>query len=224
MTPQRQDSKRTFALVALAVMSILVVSVLVLVNTQPAQSSQVATLIPASAGSDGVMIKELSSMLNSRKMSDEDRKSLETKLEMAERLAAQRQVDPSKRGPKPAAQPINQPAELMSQSNEPIQDEVLEGSEGLIRPSEATVLNLWQGERNGLYYQVFAGATVEDQPQSMVIMVQTNLDQSQRKQQTYLAPQNIGALRVVEVKDMRVTLSGENGGQVVFNLESQSFE
>ena len=179
-----------------------------------------------SMGKDADMVQGLREALSNQRLNDVDRSSLQKKLELAERLAAQRATKPAVRAPKKAVTPLAVPglSPLLTESSQPIPDEIIPGSEGIVRPWEADIRNLWQGEREGWYYQVLAGAAPEDEKQGLILVIRTNLDQSQRSQQFYLAPENSGVLKVLEVQGMKVLLTGADSGPISFDLTTRKFQ
>lgn len=169
-------------------------------------------------------IQELREMLQRTSLSEEARSSVQEKLEMAERLAAQRasaRANPAlmqgDKDPGPAAS-------FMQMPEQPLEEGIFEGSQGLIRPSVADVANVWQGERSGVVYQVFAGSTVEENPRGLVIVVAMAPDRPAGERQFYTSPDEPARLRIVEVQDQRLLLEDEQGRRSFFSLESRIFE
>lgn len=173
-------------------------------------------------GVEDEQVAKLREQLQSDTLSAEGRRSLEEKLVMAERMATQRAVGAQSGGSKDAPPlPLSAPA---AATEAPLVEGIFPGSQGLIKPSQADVLNVWQGERDGVLYQVFAGSTATEPRQGALIVAQENPDKPVREQQGYLAPTGITSLRILSVEGMRVLLETDLGGSLTFDLETRSFE
>jgi hypothetical protein len=112
---------------------------------------------------------------------------------------------------------------LQSGANLSATEEIIEGSEGLVRTWEATIQNLWEGARSGVDYQVLAGAAVDHPEQGLIVMIETHPDTLQRSQHFFLAPEKTGSLRILAVKGTRLTLRAASGSQWFFDLKSHKF-
>jgi hypothetical protein len=104
------------------------------------------------------------------------------------------------------------------------EEEIIEGSEGVLRTWEADIKNLWEGKRNGLYYQVLAGSAVDDPQQGLIMVIETNPDTNQRDQQVYFTNEKVGALRITKVQGTKVSLSAANGSSMIFELSVRAFQ
>jgi hypothetical protein len=182
-----------------------------------------ATPLPPSQNGDLDMPQNLRLALQSDTLSAEGRASLETNLAQTERMAAR---------PTPAvvnnlppvilptvALPVS-PASLMEAS--PAQETIMNGSEVLVHGWEASVQNMWVGERNGVYYEVVAGASADDPSQGWIKVFETGQDQWSQK--VYLSPEKNGAVRVLEVQGTRMVFSTGSGRTVAFDLATRSFQ
>lgn len=183
--------------------------------------------VPASGNADEDQAQMLRKALANQALSAVDRAALEKKLELIDRLVTQRANGQGKAGSKGSGSLI--PPVLPPQSQPPVgilpgQDEIMEGSEGLVRPWEAAIQNLWQGERGGVYYQALAGAAPDDPSQGLILLIESRQQQNQRIQHFYLAPSSTGALRVISARGMQLILSTANGGQVIFDLSARTFQ
>ena len=218
--------KKHSILLSFVIFGLFLACALVFSQWQTAIGDPIMKLTDPSMGKDADTVRGLRAALNNSRLSETDRSSLQKKLELNERLAAQRATKPAVRTPKGNAQPFELPQSgpLLAETLQPVKDEIIIGSEGIVRPWEANIRNLWQGEREGWYYQVLAGAAPEDEKQGLILVIRTNLDQSQRSQQFYLAPENSGVLKVLEVQGMKVLLTGADSGPISFDLTTRKFQ
>jgi hypothetical protein len=219
----RKNTRNWIASILSLLMVFAIVMVL-LMQGRPAAGGP--SMQGTASGPDQQEILQLKQLLASEDLSDEARRSLEEKLEMAERLAAQRAGTGELRSTKVA--PEVPPVELfgIQQQGEPEDDEgIYEGSEGIIRPSLADINNVWQGTRGGMYMQVFAGSFSEMRGgEGVVIVIDLQPDHPSGPMTTYPAPAGAGALRILEVGETAVVLTTESGERLEFNLISRTFE
>lgn len=175
------------------------------------------------ASLDEHLVTGLAEALQSDTLSSVDRKILEEKLQMSQWLSDRRQpaMKSAKPGEKRRVQSLLPPMESTTLLS--VEDEISEGSDGNVHSWEAAIQNLWQGRRDGVDYQVLAGASVEDAGQGLLLVIEAQPDTQQRRQQYYLAPESMGALRIVRVQGTQITLSTANGGKLIFDLSTRSF-
>lgn len=188
-------------------------------RADPAAGGQAAQAsLPANA--DEVLIAQLRQSLGNDRLSQEDRQSLQSKLDAAERQAAQRGTNVSRPGPKgPQVPPVAvQPILANVDSTESI----VAGSDGLVHDWEATIINFWQGDWQGKAVQVLAGASaqVPEQGGVMVFRWQTN---GLLEKQWVNAPLGRGALTILQRQDGRLVCSETSGATLYFDLTSLSF-
>lgn len=208
---------------------LVALALLLLVGIYFPSRGQVASGNPAgeSLPNDQKMIQDMQSALNNDQLSAQDRANLEKKLQLSEQLAAQRSGNTTSRGPKTGAGTM---VPIPSASNGQVaamsitQDEIINGSEGLIHAWEAQIQNLWQGERSGTVYQVLAGAQPDDPSQGLVIVITGQSGALKRSQNTYLAPEKNGALHVIGAQGSILILQDANGGTLSFDLMSLAFQ
>jgi hypothetical protein len=168
-------------------------------------------------------VNQLLGDLNNQVLSGEARDSLEEKLRMAERMASEQAAGASLEKKEKNPPPLPQAPALIANPLT-IPDQIFEGSQGMIRPSTAEILNCWQGARGGRVLQVFAGASADHPEQGLLIVF---IEDPQQAKMTTIAvdsPAKNGALRILEVKENIMTLQAGDGSQVPFNLETLQFQ
>ena len=173
------------------------------------------------APADDAQIVQLKTALESGKLSEPARRSLQEKLAMAERMQAEQAAGAQLPRREKAAPPLPQAA--APNLPEPLQEGIFDGSQGLVRPSSADILNVWQGARNGNVFQVFAGSLPGDPSQGILLVVQIAPDM--KRKTTWLRPPGQpGALRITAAGGPLLTLAGQDGSTLTFNLDTLSFE
>jgi hypothetical protein len=169
-------------------------------------------------------VVKLSAMLDRPGMSTLARASLQEKLEMAERMAAQQAAGAAQ--PRTAKSAPVQPKTALNIEVEPQEffEGIVEGSDGMIRPSLADVQNLWQGTRAGNQFQVFAGAySLELGGEGVVILVDLSSSEPYWSPIVYPAPVGTGPLRIVDISDTHVILTTQSGAPLTFHLFDRTF-
>ena len=154
--------------------------------------------------------------LKSREMAIE-KIEIEKRLDDSQKLG---EVSPAPKIQKKQAAAGAIPAQLQVETG------VFEGSEGMIRPSQATILNYWRGVVSGKILMAFAGAKADADQKGVVILMTTSLDPavSDTVFETYVDPAQRGHLRVVDVKDGILSLQRANGDLIKFDLAKKAFE
>lgn len=185
----------------------------------PASKSPIAAV-------DEDFSKELQSALQSEQLSDADRARIEEKLQLTQQLSSR--IASAPQAAKPGSKEKERDQALLpamavgaALSSE---EEILEGSEGVLRAWEASIQNSWEGQRNGGYYQVLAGASVEDASQGLLLVIETRPESQARQQQIFLSAEKSGALRIIGVQGTKVLLSAANGGRLTFDLSTGAFQ
>lgn len=171
-------------------------------------------------------VQELRTLLNSGQLSDAGRESLQAKLEMAERMAAERQAARNALQAGPREKVISEEMRVFSapEQPQPAPEGIFEGSEGLVRPSLAQINNTWQAERSGSLYQVFAGSLPDQPEQGLLIVSQIAPDRPVGEREVYLAPSNAGSLRILSVDGQTLRLEGASGMKLSFDLDSRTYQ
>lgn len=207
--------------------ALLIAAVFTLAHNDTVFGRSLPAPVPASGNADEDQAQMLRKALTNKALSAADRAALQRKLELIDRLISQRangQGNGGSKGSGPLIPPAQPP-----QSQPPVavltgQDEILDGSEGLVRPWEAVTQNLWQGERGGVYYQALAGSASDDPSKGLILLIESQPQKNQRTQHFYLAPSSTGALRVISARGTQLLLSTANGGQIIFDLVARSFQ
>ncbi len=153
-------------------------------------------ITPVAQPTQSSSLKEgLSLNLQDGQLSAADRAALEEKLAIANRLETIRAAG--------AENPAEKEQSLYPLPEEPVMEfafangeQIIAGSEGLVRPSEASIQNLWRGVVDGNAYQVLAGALPDDEAQGLLILFETGPGAGDGSPQVYLAPDGVGSLRV----------------------------
>jgi len=171
--------------------------------------------------SEDAQVQKIREQLRQDGLSDEGRQSLEEKLQIAERSAAQQAEGSAakrsvKNPPLPAAASMEQPEDEFIEG-------IFEGSQGLVRPSQADIINVWQGQHNGEFHQVFAGSSVEPPGRGLLIVVTLDDDRPTGQRQLYLAPEGAAVLRIIEVDAGRLLLETDSGARLSFDLSTREF-
>ncbi len=177
---------------------------------------------PSQAPSGGQFVQQLQAGLENKQLSAAVRASLEEKLKLAQRLSVQPAARAVTPGPKTNTQAQLLAPRLSSGPTLAPEEEIIEGSEGLVHTWEADIQNLWEGQRAGNYYQVLAGASADDPSQGLLLVIETT-PAGQRSQHVYLTADKTGRLRVTAVQGNRVSLSTANRGQLYFDLETRAY-
>ncbi|HZW03317.1 MAG TPA: hypothetical protein VFF68_05290, partial [Anaerolineaceae bacterium] len=105
-------------------------------------------------------ITALQEALAAENLSPDAECSLREKLEMAERMRTQQEAGAKFHSTKVPLPEMEQAlaAPASASTPQPFPDVIFEGSEGLVRPGEATIINGFEGQRNGKIVQVLAGS------------------------------------------------------------------
>ncbi len=181
------------------------------------QPEQAPTPIPAN-----LQVEQMRTALQGEGLSEAARRSLQEKLAMAERMAAEQAVGAQLPRRDKVAPPL--PAAALESWPAPVQEGIFEGSQGLIRPSSADIRNVWQGERNGVLLQVFAGSLPDDPAQGIVVVVQASPEEMGRKTEWIRPPVETGALQIIEARESLLIMTGQDGTSLTFNLDTLSFQ
>jgi hypothetical protein len=175
-----------------------------------------------SASSTDKLVQNLEQALKNNQLNSADRISLDEKLKLMQSASTKPAVRTAVPGQKSNSQAQLLAPTLSRAATPAPEEEILEGSEGLVHTWEASIQNLWEGQRTGIYYQVLAGASVEDPAQGLLLVIETS-DTGQRIPHYYLTAEKVGRLRILSVKGTQLSLSSKNGGKLVFDLKTSAF-
>jgi hypothetical protein len=173
---------------------------------------------------DDPQVQALRGQLADPALSEEGRRTVEKKLIMAERMAwevAAGQAAPRTEKIAPALPA--EPAQAALQIQAADEDVLFEGSEGLVRPSLALIINGWEGSRGGARYQVFAGSTPAEPFRGALVVVELEPGRPTGAHERYLAPDGTTMLRILEATETGLILEGDAGARLFFNLALRSF-
>ena len=157
----------------------------------------------------------LQQSLQNQDLSADARRSLEEKLSLASRPAVEVGEAASKERPLTLMQ-AEEATPLLDPS-----DVIVEGSEGLVRPSEAAIANLWSGMVADTYLQVLAGAFPENPEQGLVVVIALDNGAAFPERQMLYAPSYTGQLRIVERQGNDLILTAVNGQTFQFDLTTR---
>jgi hypothetical protein len=158
----------------------------------------------------------LRAQLESKTLDAQVRKSLEEKLGMAELALKERELV----GETVYAQGMPVPTPPASRAEIAFQTGILQGGEDILPPSEAVLVNRWQGKVGQEYWQVFAGANGSDRSQGIVVRVITSLDRLNSEFDKVKAPPGDGSLTIISGDQTQLRLQSESGRQYQLNPSS----
>jgi hypothetical protein len=158
-------------------------------------------------------VERLREQLESKILDAQVRKSLEEKLGMAELALEERELV----GETVYAQGMPVPTPPAGRAEIAFQTGILQGGEDILPPSEAVLLNRWQGKVGQEYWQVFAGANGSDSSQGIVVRVITSLDRLSSEFDKVKAPPGDGALTIISGDQIQLLLQSESGRQYKLN-------
>ena len=171
----------------------------------------------------GSLTDSLSLNLQGEQLSAADRAALEEKLAIANRLDSNRATGADHRAVKEQS--------LHAVPEEPVPafafangEQIIAGSEGLVRPSEASIQNLWRGVVDGNAYQVLAGALPDDEERGLLILFESGAGDEDASPHAFLAPDGTGSLRVEAREGSRLKLISAQGGEIFFDLLEKNFQ
>lgn len=172
-------------------------------------------------------IETLTALLNSSQVDEEGKKSVRMKLDMAIRMATQEASLRPKSGQGPLPKDATPtPSAVVAQaviSTPEIAQGIFEGSQGLVKPSTATIANMWQGWLNGTGYQVFAGSQPDQPEAGLVIVVTLDPGSPTGSAVKYPAPEGVDSLRILNVNGPAISLQSKSGARLTFDLSTKTY-
>jgi hypothetical protein len=192
-------------------------------NTGSKNARAALSPMPEVTPTEDALTKNLREALENPNLSDEERTSLQEKLRMSERSQNQQAARGDAQGPKDAPTQSEQSLLPQGQALQPVEDEIIEGSEGVVESWVAEIQNLWQGERDGIYYQILAGAEAEDTQQGILILIEIHPGLISRNQTILQSPQKNGALRILSVEGYRMELVDQAENHLTFDIQKREF-
>lgn len=224
----RNMSRRTKIIVISSAAVLLIAAIITLTwalipNTGIKNASAAQSPTPGAASPKDALIKQLSADLQNPQLSLTEQASLHEKLRIAQKMNSQQLAVAESRGPKDA--PVRPENSLLpeAQAIEVTEDEIIEGSEGVIETWVAEIQNLWQGQREGIFYQVLAGADAEDPAQGILIFIEIHPGLISRSQLTIPAPAKNGALRILSVEGNLIQLVDQQENHLTFDIQKRAF-
>jgi hypothetical protein len=171
------------------------------------------------SGVTSAEVERLRQQLQSSDLDEILRQSLEEKLMMAERQAEEQAAGLAN----PASKDKNQLASAPQVTDPEPLSGLFEGGDGYFHPWQMTVVNHWIGNLKGEHTVIYAGSLGEDPLQGVLVVLTVQGDTGETRQVSYLTPEKLGALRIVEVKEDTVVLTTTDGVQMLFDLINRKF-
>lgn len=190
-------------------------------TTTAARSAAEIQSVLATPFPDNPLIEEMKAELLYSSLSKPARASVLEKLTMTERMASEKANGEEQAQKEKVPPPLPTSSALMMDSMD-VKEGIFEGSQGMIRPSMADISNCWQGVRGRKIMQVFAGSLSDQTGQAVVIIFQENPNQMNYTATIMPIPGVKGKLRIVSVKDEKMTLKAEDKSKVFFDLEKMA--
>ena len=110
---------------------------------------------------------------------------------------------------------------------EPLQVEtgIFEGSDGMVRPSQANITNYWRGIQDGKIVIVFAGSAAGKDQEGMIVVITSSVDPSISDVafEYFPAPAGIGRLRILGEKDGELSLKDTSGKLLQFQPAGRKY-
>ncbi len=166
------------------------------------------------------LARQLQEQLSSPQLSDEERASLQGRLEDALRV-----IDAQAAG---AANPAPKALQILPSTPKVLdpdfQTGIFDGPGGVFHAWEGDFMNHWQGVVDDRYVFISAGASADDPAQGIVAVTSISSDRLDVQKNIYQAPPGSGMLEVVKVEGQLVYLSAKNGQQLVFDTRDNQFK
>lgn len=151
---------------------------------------------------------------------------VQSRASLAEKLELQQRLEENQKAGEVAAAPKNKPPEFsgpgMKGMEETPMSGVFPGSDGMVRPEEAEIINYWAGSFGGSGWTVLAGSMPQD-PSRGVVIVLKNDGFSLTDYQFIAAPEDVEQLRVVSAENGMILLEDRQGRKLKFDLSSMRF-
>lgn len=151
---------------------------------------------------------------------------VQSRASLAEKLELQQRLEENQKAGEVAPAPKNKPSEFSGAGMKGIVETpmsgIFPGSDGMVRPEEAEIINYWAGSFEGSGWTVLAGSMPQDPSQGVVIVLK-NDGFSLTDYQFITAPAGIEQLRVVSAENGKILLEDRQGKKVEFNLPSMRF-
>lgn len=205
----------------LLALAILVGSLILvqLVGAQPAQSDP-AQKVAAQAPTPGLPILSEERLFDP-KLDVDSRAALTEKLEMQEQIEADRAAGAAAPAPKDQPSLLPNVAGAKDVTGQP-ESGIFPGSDGMVKPEVANILNYWVGSVDGQTLIVMAGSEPENGAMGLVIvMVNDGFSVSGYRHIT--APDGVQALRVTRQDEMMLVLEDAQSRTVKFDLSRLEF-
>lgn len=208
----------------IAILGVVVISLFIFLQSRwltPANQPNHGTVAATSTPSGEVSVPDMQKQLMNPQLDPASRASLTEKIEIAQREtqnAAAGEANPAPKTPQP--QPNQAVPSLLS-----ITPGISDGSQGMIKPSQANILNNWHGMRDGRIVTAFAGSKADDPSAGLILVLSINADPNVNDTQidTFSAPGAAGPLRIASEKDGVLTLTGAGGQLVKFDLTGRTY-
>jgi hypothetical protein len=189
---------------------------------QQAEANQAVVSTNAPPTPRQTELERLQAQLLDPKLNPESREILIKKIEILRLEEEQHQAGKKAPAPKGVEPTFETQPQAMAVAE--IESGIYNGSEGMIRPSQAQINNYWQGLLEGEVTLVFAGAAADDPEQGLVIVMNVSADSNGDVRFTRItAPSRGGALTVIAEEDGVIRLEAAGGDVLRFSPRSKTF-
>jgi hypothetical protein len=151
---------------------------------------------------------------------------VQSRASLAEKLELQQRLEENRKAGEVAPAPKNITPEFSGAGMKGIAETpmsgIFPGSDGMVRPEEAEIINYWAGSFEGSGWTVLAGSMPQD-PTRGVVIVLKNDGFSLTDYQFVAAPDGVEQLRVVSADNGTILLEDRQGKKVKFSLPSMRF-
>lgn len=171
------------------------------------------------------LVQSLTKDLDDPRLSDIARSGVEEKIEIASRMATEQAAGASQPQTTKVA-PTLEPGGAGFLNLHEYKEGIFDGSEGMIRPSTAQIVNGWQGMYEGHLNQVFAGASAEQSETGILIVFVEDPTTMSRDMKMVSAPGETGKLTIIAVdkENGKITLETLDGKTLYFNFDTSTFQ
>jgi hypothetical protein len=211
-----------WSLVGLVVVMICAGIVIRFVNADgiaPKGSAQIA--VTATKGNPPT-IADMQKQLLDPKLDPQSRQSLMDKIEVAQREEQNQSAGAANPAPKdqPGVAALNSAPVLLQ-----VESKISDGSQGMVKPSLADIVNNWHGMLSERIVTALAGSKPDDITQGLLVVFSISADPQVNDAQidVYPAKTGSGPLKVISEENGVITLTGSNGYTVKFDLNTRVY-
>ncbi|MFH1446104.1 MAG: hypothetical protein ABIG43_01665 [Chloroflexota bacterium] len=174
----------------------------------------VSTPEPSRSSFVDSQIQDIQYALSQDTLSPELRLSLEEKLKLLSTYS--RNIAASRSNPLPKDGRLS--ALAPSVENPPFISGIFPEGEHLLLPYKGFANNYWQGEIDGKYLHVIAGAISDKDSAGAIFLIITSADRRNSTFEIFKAPEGIGSLSIQSIENNTLWLEDEEGQVYLFDL------